>query len=136
MVGEADPVAAAAVYEAELRAFFTGQALPAFDLLLLGMGDDGHTASLFPGSGALAETKAWVVSNWVEKFKTFRITLSAPAINAAKHILFTVNGAAKAQRLPEVLRGPRDTQRLPSQLIAPTSGNLEWLVDKAAAAGL
>ena len=133
MVGEADPKEAASVYESVLRAFFAGQAWPAFDLLLLGMGDDGHTASLFPGSAALEETKAWVVANWVKKFDTFRITLSAPAINAAKHILFTVNGEAKAQRLPEVLHGARNTQVLPSQLIAPTSGNLEWLVDKAAA---
>jgi 6-phosphogluconolactonase len=133
MIGEADPSAAASVYEAELRVFFAAQPWPAFDLLLLGMGDDGHTASLFPGSAALKEQQRWVVANRVEKFQAFRLTLSPPAINAARHILFSVTGPAKAQRLQEVLHGPRDPMRLPSQLISPTGGNLEWLLDKAAA---
>ena len=100
------------------------------------MGDDGHTASLFPGTMALKEERAWVVANWVEKFKTFRITLSAPALNHAAQILFLVTGESKARRLAEVVRGPRDPARLPSQAIRPVDGSLEWLVDKAAAAYL
>ena len=136
MVGEGDAVANARLYEDELREFFNGAPWPEFDLIMLGMGDDGHTASLFPGSRALAEQQAWVVSNWVEKFNTFRITLTAPAINHAAHVMFIVTGAGKADRLPEVLQGARDTDRLPSQLIKPTHGMLEWFTDKAAAANL
>ena len=103
---------------------------------MLGMGDDGHTASLFPGTTALAEERAWVVANWIEKFQTWRITLTAPAINAAHRVLFLVTGAGKAERLREVLKGERDPSRLPSQLIQPRDGTLEWLVDRAAAAKL
>jgi len=137
MVGEGDAVTNARLYEDELRVFFDGEAWPRFDLVMLGMGDDGHTASLFPGSRALHEQAAWVVANWVEKFNTFRITLSAPAINHAAHVMFIVTGAAKAERLPEVISGPRQPDRLPSQLIHPeTEGALEWFVDKAAAAKL
>ena len=103
---------------------------------MLGMGDDGHTASLFPGSSALAEQRAWVAANWVEKFQTWRITLTAPAINAARRVLFLVTGATKAERLREVLRGERDPSRLPSQLIQPRGGTLEWFVDRAVASRL
>ncbi|HEX8069438.1 MAG TPA: 6-phosphogluconolactonase [Pyrinomonadaceae bacterium] len=136
MVGEGDAVANARLYEDELREFFAGEPWPRLDLVMLGMGDDGHTASLFPGTRALAEEQAWVTSNWVEKFNTFRITLTAPAINHAAHVLFIVTGAGKADRLPEVLTGARDTDRLPSQLIRPVNGTLEWFTDKAAAANL
>jgi 6-phosphogluconolactonase len=100
---------------------------------MLGMGDDGHTASLFPGTDALQEKQAWVVANWVEKLDTFRITLTAPAINHAANVVFLIAGAGKTERLPEVLRGPLDPLRLPSQLIQPVAGKLVWLVDKAAA---
>ena len=100
------------------------------------MGDDGHTASLFPGTKALVEPRAWVVANWVEKFGTFRITLTAPAINHAANIAFLVTGATKAERLLEVLRGALDPEKLPSQLIQPLDGSLFWLVDKAAAGRL
>lgn len=137
MVGEGDAVANARLYEDELRSFFGDDAdWPAFDLVMLGMGDDGHTASLFPATTALDERRAWVVSNWVEKFNTFRITLSAPAINHAARVLFTVTGAGKAARLKEVIEGPRDTARLPSQLVEPRGGTLDWFVDEAAAAEL
>ena len=136
MVGDGDAVANASLYEGELQAFFDGATWPRFNLVLLGMGDDGHTASLFPGTEALNEARAWVVANWVEKFKTYRITLTAPAINHAANIVFLVAGAGKAERLPEVLRGPRNPRQLPSQLIQPVSGSLVWLVDKAAAARL
>src|SRR6266850_3624690 len=136
MVGEGDAVANASLYEGELQAFFDGAPWPRFNLVLLGMGDDGHTASLFPGTEALNETRAWVVANWVEKFKTYRITLTAPAINHAANIVFLVAGAGKAERLLEVLRGPRNPRQLPAQLIEPVNGSLVWLVDKAAAARL
>jgi 6-phosphogluconolactonase len=137
MIGEGDAVANARLYEDELRSFFGDDAdWPAFDLVMLGMGDDGHTASLFPSTTALEERRAWVVSNWVEKFNTYRITLSAPAINHASRVLFTVTGAGKAARLKEVVEGPRDTSRLPSQLIEPRGGAIDWFVDEAAAAQL
>jgi 6-phosphogluconolactonase len=136
MVGEGDAVANARLYEDELREFFDGAQWPAFDLVMLGMGDDGHTASLFPGSRALSEEQAWVTANWVEKFDTFRITLTAPAINHARHVMFIVTGAGKADRLPEVLNGPSEPERLPSQLIKPIDGMLEWFTDKAATAKL
>lgn len=133
MVGEGDAVANASLYEGELQTFFDGATWPRFNLVLLGMGDDGHTASLFPGTEALSEAKAWAVANWVEKLKTYRITLTAPAINHAANIIFLVAGAGKAERLLEVLRGARNPLRLPSQLIQPVAGSLVWLVDKAAA---
>ncbi len=136
MAGEGDAVANARLYEDELQEFFNDAQWPEFDLVMLGMGDDGHTASLFPGSLALKEEGAWVTANWVEKFNTFRITLTAPAINHAAHVMFIVTGAGKADRLPEVLNGPREPERLPSQLIKPTPGTLEWFTDKAAAAKL
>jgi len=136
MTGEGDAVANARLYEDDLREFFDGASWPAFDLILLGMGDDGHTASLFPGTEALGERTAWVVANWVDKFKSFRITLTAPAINHAARIMFIVTGAGKADRLPQILGGERDPQHLPSQLIRPESGALDWYLDEAAAAKL
>jgi 6-phosphogluconolactonase len=136
MAGEGDPATSARLYEDELQSFFEGASWPRLDLVFLGMGDDGHTASLFPGTIALKEERAWVVANWVEKFKTFRITLTAPAINHAAHIVFIVTGESKARRLADVMRGPRDPERLPSQSIQPLDGSLEWCVDKAAAAYL
>ena len=132
MRGEDDPALSARLYEEELHAFFGAVAWPRFDLVLLGMGEDGHTASLFPGTAALRENRAWVVANWVEQLKTFRLTLTAPAIYHAAHIVFLVTGEGKARRLHEVLSGPRDPERLPAQLIRPIAGSLEWLVDKAA----
>ena len=136
MNGVGDAAANASRYESELRAIFGDAEWPRLDLVMLGMGDDGHTASLFPGTTALAEERAWVVANWIEKFQTWRITLTAPAINAAHRVLFLVTGAGKAERLREVLKGERDPSRLPSQLIQPRDGTLEWLVDRAAAAKL
>src|SRR5712691_10414527 len=117
MIGEGDPATSARLYEDELQSFFEGASWPRLDLVFLGMGDDGHTASLFPGTIALKEERAWVAANWVEKFKTFRITLTAPAINHAAHVVFIVTGESKARRLADVVRGPRDPERLPSQFI-------------------
>jgi 6-phosphogluconolactonase len=134
--GLGDAAANASAYESVMRDFFGDAEWPRFDLVMLGMGDDGHTASLFPHTSALEERRAWVVANWVEKLGTRRITLTAPAINAARHVLFLVNGAGKAERLREVLKGERDPARLPSQLIRPHDGTLEWFVDRAAAADL
>jgi len=136
MRGEGDSAAGARLYEDELRAFFSDAEWPRFDLVMLGMGDDGHTASLFPGTTALEEQRAWVVANWVEKFETWRVTLTAPAINHARHVFFVVTGAGKAARLAEILKGERDPSRLPSQLIEPEDGMLEWFIDRDAAADL
>jgi 6-phosphogluconolactonase len=134
--GVGDSVANASLYEDEVRTFFNDAAWPRFDLVLLGLGDDGHTASLFPGTKALAEREAWVASVWVEKLSTYRITLTPPAINHAAHILFLVTGENKAERLSEVLKGSPDTERLPAQLIKPLDGSIEWLIDRAASSAL
>lgn len=136
MQGMGDAVANAYLYEEELRTYFNNESWPGFDLILLGMGDDGHTASLFPGSAALKEHQAWVAANWVEKLGAYRITLTTLTINQASHVIFIVTGENKAERLAEVLSDQRGSQRLPAQLIRPLNGSLEWFVDKAAAARL
>jgi 6-phosphogluconolactonase len=139
MPGEAaDPNAGAALYEMALRRAFAlapGQ-LPRFDLILLGMGPDGHTASLFPHTAALGVTNRLVVANRVDKLNTTRLTLTYPVINAAALVVFLVAGADKADALAAVLQGPRQPEELPSQGIAPANGAVLWLVDRAAAAGL
>jgi len=109
---------------------------PSIDLVLLGMGADGHTASLFPNTVALDETERWVVANPVPQLGTFRVTLTVPLLNAARQVMFLIAGHDKAAALADVLEGPADPQRLPSQLIRPKSGGLAWLVDQAAAARL
>jgi 6-phosphogluconolactonase len=134
--GVGEPSESAQLYERELKTFFQGQSWPRFDLVLLGIGEDGHTASLFPRADALNENFKWVVATWIEKLKTFRITLTAPAINHAVHIVFIVTGAKKAARLKQVLHGPPEPLLLPAQLIRPVEGLLEWVVDKAAASEL
>jgi 6-phosphogluconolactonase len=134
--GLGDSAANASAYESEMRGLFGDAEWPRLDQVLLGMGDDGHTASLFPGTEVLNESRLWVAPNWVEKLGAWRVTLTAPAINAARHVTFLVTGAAKAERLREVLKGERDPSRLPSQLIRPSDGTLEWYVDRAAAASL
>lgn len=134
---ELPPPTAAHAYEQTLRAFF-GEGDPAlpqprFDLLLQGLGDDGHTASLFPGTAALHETTRWVVENYVPRLDAWRITLTAPAINAAAHVIFLVSGASKANALQAVLRGPHRPHEYPAQLIQPRAGQVWWLADQAAA---
>jgi 6-phosphogluconolactonase len=131
---EQEPHHAADDYDRELKTFFGNS--PRFDLLLLGMGDDGHTASLFPGTAALDEKDRWVVANYVEKLGVWRITLTAPAINAAVEIVFLVSGYNKAESLQHVLDGPHEPHKLPSQLINPEQGELRWFVDEAAASRL
>jgi len=134
--GEGDPTANATSYDAELRAFFPDLPKPRFDLVLLGLGDDGHTASLFPHTDALRATAEWVVANWVEKLREHRITLTAPAINGAANVTFAVVGAGKAPAVAEVLGGPTQPERLPVQMIKPEAGTLTWLLDSAAASRL
>lgn len=126
---------AADEYEQTLRKFFRlaeGQ-LPRFDLILLGIGPDGHTASIFPGTDVINEKSRLVVAPWVEKFKSYRITLTPHVLNNAAAVVFLVNGTAKAKVLREVLEGEHQPERLPAQLIRPNKGKLLWLVDQEAA---
>lgn len=125
-------------YEQELQNFFhlTADQLPVFDFNLLGIGPDGHTASLFPGTKALYEKKRRVVTNWVEKFQTNRFTMTAPVLNNADTIVFLVSGQEKAEILQQILEGDHQPDLLPAQLIRPTHGKLIWLVDRAAASRL
>ena len=133
-----DASRAAAAYEQTLREFFRPAegAFPQFDLILLGMGPDGHAASLFPESKALQEKSRWVVANWVEKFKTHRITLTLPVLNNAAVVMFLVSGSDKASALAEVLQGQQPGELFPSKLVRPSDGDLIWMVDQAAAAQL
>lgn len=134
--GELDPQAAASDYAQTLRKHFglrEAQETPQFDLIFLGLGADGHTASLFPNTDALKETSGWVAANYVEKLKNWRITLTAPAINAAAQVTFLVAGEGKAKTLKAVLEGSRQPRLYPSQLIEPAQGDLLWLVDEKAA---
>ncbi|MDQ5845482.1 MAG: 6-phosphogluconolactonase [Acidobacteriota bacterium] len=134
--GEGDPIENAKLYEDELRSFFAGRQWPQFDLVLLGLGTDGHSASLFPLTPALRETRSWVASNWVEKLEAFRVTLTVPAINSAANVFFLVTGSEKAAPLAAVTNGPPQPELLPAQLIKPSDGSLKWLVDRAAASRL
>jgi 6-phosphogluconolactonase len=125
-------------YEATLRAAFRleDSEVPVFDLVLLGMGDDGHTASLFPHTKALDEVSRLVVANHVPQKDTWRITLTKPVINHGREVAFLIEGAAKTEVLAEVLLGKYDPASLPSQLIRPDRGALTFLLDTAAAAKL
>jgi len=137
MRGEADDLdAAAREYEENMRTAFgevNASGLVSFDLMLLGMGPDGHTASLFPHTGALQEQTRWVVANDVPQLETRRMTMTFPIINASQQIMFLVGGASKAEALGEVLAGQPDPQTYPSQSVAPTRGKLMYLIDDAAA---
>ena len=130
--GEASPDEAAERYETLLRGFFAGDS-PRFDLVFLGMGEDGHTASLFPGTPALDEQVRWVTWVCPPTQELCRVTLTAPIINLAAAVAFLVSGEGKAATLREVLEGPHDPHRLPAQLIQPRDGQLVWLADAAAA---
>src|SRR5204862_664594 len=135
MRGEIDPNEAAKEYGRMLKDKFDEEG--GLDLTLLGMGEDGHTASLFPGTPAVNETKHRCVANYAEHSttgKSWRITLTAPFVNRCREVVFLVAGPAKAKALSAVLQGPRDPQRWPAQLIQPASGRLIWLLDAAAAA--
>jgi 6-phosphogluconolactonase len=127
-----DAPRAAGEYEQTLREFF-GESLPRFDLVLLGMGPDGHTASLFPGTDALGERTRWVVANWVPKFNSFRLTLTLPVLNNAACVIFLVGGSEKAAVLATVLGKTPGPEEYPSQMVKPSNGSLIWLVAKDAA---
>lgn len=134
--GELEPESAAARYEQELRSSFRleGAECPRFDLVALGLGEDGHTASLFPHTQALHEMSRLAAANRVPQLDTWRITLTWPVINRARSVFFLISGQQKAFVLNEILTGPHDPERLPSQLIWPSSGILTLILDQAAAA--
>ena len=130
MRGELDPRKAATLYEQALRTFFGGTLR--FDLVLLGIGEDGHTAGLFPSTPALDVTDRLVVENPVEKLGTVRLTLTVPAINAARRIVFLVAGEGKAGALEKILEGDTNPHEYPAKLVRP-KGGATWMVDRAAA---
>lgn len=130
--------AAAGSYANELRIFFENDAaaMPRFDLILLGMGADGHIASLFPETAALAERQRWVVANEVPQLQTHRVTLTFPVINAAAQVWFLVTGAEKAEMVALALQHKKSSQKIPAQLVQPDPGALTWFLDAAAATQL
>lgn len=137
--GEIDPGQAALEYEQivrrEVAAPATGGA-PAFDLILLGMGRDGHTASLFPGTVVLREDTRLVAANFVPRLNAHRLTFTPPLINAAASVTFMVAGSDKAETLRAVLEGEHQPEALPAQIVGPANGRVTWLVDRAAATQL
>ncbi|HYX89985.1 MAG TPA: 6-phosphogluconolactonase [Myxococcaceae bacterium] len=137
---EPDPASAAASYEQELRRFFElgapGVAPPQFDLVLLGLGPDGHTASLFPGSEALEERRRWAVAVFVERIGAQRISLTFPVLNRAREVLFLVSGSEKAEALARVLAPGPGVELPPASRVRPEAGALVWMVDRAACARL
>ena len=135
MRGELPPGEAAAAYEEELRGFF-GEGSPRFDLILCGLGEDGHTLSLFPETSALDVTDRWVVANPVLKLETTRLTLTTPVLNASRTVTFLVAGEGKAGALREVLEGDADPRAYPANFVRPEDGDLIWLVYRAAAGSL
>jgi 6-phosphogluconolactonase len=134
MRGEIDPNEAAIEYGRLLKERFGEEG--GLDLALLGMGDDGHTASLFPHTAALKEVRHRCVANFVPKLDTWRITMTAPFLNRSREVIVLVSGEKKAPVLREVLLGPRDPERLPIQMISPSHGKMIWLIDEAAGKGL
>ena len=125
----ADASTAAEAYESTLWAL-ADDGLPRLDLILLGLGTDGHTASIFPGSEVLHETRRLVAAPWVEKLKTYRITMTLPLLNNGASVMFLVSGKEKTQIVKEVLEGAK---KYPAQEVSPTNGELLWLLDEDAA---
>jgi 6-phosphogluconolactonase len=138
MAGEKEPEKAAAEYEETLRSFFqvSTDELPRFDLILLGIGEDGHTASLFPGSDALNEMKRLVVACYVEKLQAYRLTLTLPVLNDAAAIVFLVTGENKAAAVKRALEPEPGEPLIPAAKIRPVNGQLSWLITEDAAAKL
>jgi 6-phosphogluconolactonase len=137
MAGEKDSDSAAADYEQELSDFFrTTDPASGFDLVLLGLGEDGHTASLFPGSTALKETTRWVATAYVERLHTHRLTLTLPVINAAAQVSFLIAGESKSAIVKALLGKDSNPARYPAGLVRPVSGELTWFVTQDAATGL
>jgi 6-phosphogluconolactonase len=133
MRGELPPDEAAAAYEEELRAFFGQVDIPRLDLILCGLGEDGHTLSLFPETAALDVNDRWVVANPVLKLGTTRLTLTIPVLNVSRAVTFVVAKESKAEALKEVLEGDADPRAYPAKLVRPESRDLTWMVDRAAA---
>ena len=133
-----DAQTAADRYEAELRKQFGVSApdVPRFDFILLGMGPDGHTASLFPGTPSVHATRRLVAAPWVEELQTSRITFTPALLNHARQVTFLIRGQAKAEALHAVLEGPFQPDALPAQIIRPQTGTLTWFVDQEAAGAL
>jgi 6-phosphogluconolactonase len=131
-----DAEQAAQLYQENLREVFRPSPgeFPRFDFIVLGVGPDGHTASLFPGTKAVEEHQRWVVGNWVEQHSTFRVTLTYPVLNHAANVMFLMRGTGKAEIVYRVLRNP--SANLPSQKVQLIDGNLMWYLDKGAAARL
>lgn len=125
-------------YEAALRTQFhvPEPDIPRFDLILLGMGLDGHTASLFPGTPAVDESRRLVVASWVEQFQAYRITFTPVLLNRARQVTFLISGGEKAETLAAVLEGPLQPHALPAQIIRPNPGHLTWFLDREAAGNL
>jgi len=134
--GETAPAESSESYEAELKSLFGAVAWPRFDLVWLGLGADGHTASLFPRSDALQEETRWVVATRQPQTRQDRITLTLPAINHAARVTFMVTGKDKAATLARILRSESVDEELPARTIRPVNGILEWLVDRAAASAI
>ena len=136
--GELDANIAALQYEENMRSFFLvpNDDFPSFDLILLGLGDDGHTASLFPETMALNEKARWVVENFVPKLNEWRITFSIPLINSATNIIIVVSGEQKAHIINDILGENNQSSKLPIESIRPNDGKVLWLVDQAAASKL
>ncbi len=129
-----EPNAVAADYQKQLETHFGGP--PCFDLVLLGLGPDCHTASLFPNTSAVSNTRDLVAANWVAKLDAFRFTMTASAINLAANVAFIVSGEEKAEAVARVMNGPQDAENFPAQMICPTDGKLYWFLDRGAANGL
>ena len=138
MIGEKEPAEAAALYEAELKVFFgaEGGHWPRFDLIFLGVGEDGHTASLFPGSKAENETERLVAAVYVERLQSYRLTLTLPVINAAAQVAFLVSGESKAKIVHEILAAPGGSRDYPASKVTPADGKVTWFVTLDAATGL
>lgn len=132
------PAAAAQMYEEEIKRVVAtrSSAIPEFDLILLGLGTNGHTASLFPHQPGLHEKSKLVIGEYIEEVKMSRITMTVPLLNAAKDVLFVSLGTDKASVLKDVITGAYDPERLPAQLVQPRPGNLTWLIDPPAAVDL
>ena len=132
IAGEKHAAEAAKEYEAALWEFY-GPHDPDPDIVLLGLGEEGHTASLFPYSSALKETERLVVAPWVEKLNSYRITMTLPILNNGHSVMFLVSGDSKAEILRQVIKEEADSDRYPAQAIRPVNGELNWFVDAAAA---
>jgi len=136
MRGEEEPHRAAEEYEAALEREFEPESPPRFDYVLLGLGTDGHTASLFPGTGALEETSRRAVENYVPKLAEWRLTLTLPVLNAGRRVVFLVTGEEKRDAVSAVLHADSPTASLPASLVRPERGSLIWILDEDAAARL